>query len=269
MYNNPKISASSTSRSNAEACVVEMQDLSIEQSTDRPTIETPKGLEDVVQSVKVICEDAAQAKILPSSTPLSSSGQTPTVKTTEKTIQACELIKPLTHCGSVCTTSPRATKVESVAANSAKTYRAVHSLLASTDTSEAGPSNSHSNLEKSSKNSVRSTPSGSCKDVDYFSPEVAPSTSQPVSDGALAEGVCSSTTDHVQHTAEKNVSGAYKRQLVQINRQAGHVHYKVPCELYSSVVLDPEEIKRQERINRLKDLLKQKEAELEKLRKSM
>uniref|UniRef100_W5KJ59 Ligand dependent nuclear receptor interacting factor 1 n=1 Tax=Astyanax mexicanus TaxID=7994 RepID=W5KJ59_ASTMX len=40
-------------------------------------------------------------------------------------------------------------------------------------------------------------------------------------------------------------------------------------ELYSSVMLDPEELKRQERIKRLKVLLKEKEAALEKLRQSM
>ncbi|XP_066500720.1 ligand-dependent nuclear receptor-interacting factor 1 isoform X2 [Hoplias malabaricus] len=40
-------------------------------------------------------------------------------------------------------------------------------------------------------------------------------------------------------------------------------------DLCSSVMLDPEEIKRRERIRRLKDLLKEKEAALEKLRQSM
>ncbi|KAL7885039.1 hypothetical protein AOLI_G00078090 [Acnodon oligacanthus] len=43
----------------------------------------------------------------------------------------------------------------------------------------------------------------------------------------------------------------------------------MPSEFYSSIMLDPEEVKRQERIKRLKDLLKEKEAALEKLRKSM
>lgn len=42
--------------------------------------------------------------------------------------------------------------------------------------------------------------------------------------------------------------------------------YKLPSELFSSVVLDPEEIKRQERIKRLKDTLREKEAALERLR---
>ncbi|KAL6458829.1 hypothetical protein MHYP_G00323010 [Metynnis hypsauchen] len=43
----------------------------------------------------------------------------------------------------------------------------------------------------------------------------------------------------------------------------------MPSEFYSSIMLDPEEVKRRERIKRLKDLLKEKEAALEKLRKSM
>ncbi|KAL7828400.1 hypothetical protein SRHO_G00320340 [Serrasalmus rhombeus] len=43
----------------------------------------------------------------------------------------------------------------------------------------------------------------------------------------------------------------------------------MPSEFYSSIMLDPEEVKRRERIRRLKDLLKEKEAALEKLRKSM
>lgn len=50
-----------------------------------------------------------------------------------------------------------------------------------------------------------------------------------------------------------------------VPRNAG----KGPTEFYSSIMLDPEEVERRQRISRLKDLLKQKEAALEKLRKSM
>lgn len=54
------------------------------------------------------------------------------------------------------------------------------------------------------------------------------------------------------------------------NKQQDSTTDELPSQdLYSTEVLDAEEIKRQERIKRLKDLLKQKEAALERLRHSM
>ncbi|XP_076859743.1 ligand-dependent nuclear receptor-interacting factor 1 isoform X2 [Brachyhypopomus gauderio] len=73
------------------------------------------------------------------------------------------------------------------------------------------------------------------------------------------------TVPQEQYTLDQ-VEGKVPSSSVEEARDVGD---GFPYELFSSLLLDPEEIKRQERIKRLKDLLREKEAALKKLRQNM
>ncbi|KAI5614024.1 ligand-dependent nuclear receptor-interacting factor 1, partial [Silurus asotus] len=184
-------------------------------------------------------------------------------------------------CGRVCTACPCGTTVGRVAANSpskpqetpspcskSESSRDVNTAdrLADSDASLTNNSNSSSELGKSAN-------SGSQSEVnkDVKGTLIIKGTNQPAT-----IGTCSSSRYTKDKTGDKS-TGSQVETCVQMppkelksvpssDRQLYYTTYKIPKELYSPVVLDPEEIKRQERIKRLKDLLQEKEAALEKLR---
>lgn len=201
-------------------------------------------------------------------------------------------------CGRVCTACPCGTKVGGVTGNSASKPHEKSNLGSGINSSKNEPvrnvptvdrmadSVSSSTKNKNSVgNSGEETTSGSqlhiSKDVKGTIPMAAISTSQPKGQSAMME-TCSSSSGCTQNktwnkpTSSQLETGTPKpstqnkvNTVSSSDQKLSYTSYKIPSELYSSVLLDPEEIKRQERIKRLKDLLEEKEAALEKLKKSM
>ncbi|KAF4072249.1 hypothetical protein AMELA_G00260890 [Ameiurus melas] len=139
----------------------------------------------------------------------------------------------------------------------------------------------HSASGKSGDETAGGSQSNVSTDVKSTLPTATFSTSQPKAKPAMT-GTCSGSsrctrdmpcdkpTSSQLETGTPKPSGPNEMKTSSSSdSQLYYTSYKIPSELYSSVVLDPEEIKRQERIKRLKDLLQEKEAALEKLRKSM
>lgn len=251
----------------------ESRSSSAEQSTDRQPFQTCQGTqEESVQTRTARCQ---------SDSPDCCSGLRKTPPRSSK------------GCGRVCTACPCGTKVGGVAGNSASKpqekpnpYSSVNSskslsYASNTDVttvnrladsvSGSTASNSASGVEMTpgSQSHVR-------KDVKGTMPTAAVLTSQPKGQPARkGSSSCTQGKTHAKSTSHQLETGAQtpstpiEVKKVPSSVQQLYTSYKIPSELYSSVLLDPEEIKRQERIKRLKDLLQEKEAALEKLRKSM
>ncbi|KAI4895856.1 hypothetical protein NFI96_021424, partial [Prochilodus magdalenae] len=77
------------------------------------------------------------------------------------------------------------------------------------------------------------------------------------------------TNGHVEKTKHDPNTPEEMKAPTSSGGELVGVGENIPSEIYTSISLGPEEIKRRERIKRLKDLLKEKEEALEKLRKSM
>ncbi|KAM9475282.1 uncharacterized protein lrif1 [Clarias gariepinus] len=201
-------------------------------------------------------------------------------------------------CRRVCTACPCGTKVGGVAGNSPSKPREQVTPCSSVTSSKSissesdrdvntadgltdSLSNKNSASGKSRDKTKHCSQSHVSKDVKGTLSTATISTSHPGGQPAMTE-TCSSSSKHTQDkTCDKSTSSQLEtgteipnplkdvRKISSSIEQLQYTSYKIPDELYSSVLLDPEEIKRQERIKRLKDLLQEKEAALEKLRRSM
>lgn len=196
-------------------------------------------------------------------------------------------------CGRVCTACPCGTKVGGVADNSASKPREKPNPCSGFNSSknesdrDATPVDRLADSVSSSKNGNSASGSSGdemtpvSKDVEGTLPTAAVSTCRPEGQPKKADTCSSSskctqdktweTSTSSQLDADTQKPSALKevKMVSSSVQKLSYTSYKIPSELYSSVLLDPEEIKRQERIKRLKDLLQEKEAALEKLRKSM
>lgn len=287
-------------------CDYESQSASAEQSTDRQVFQTYQGAEEETPStsgahkvsditINLLCSSSllepVQAHIAKcqSDSPACCSGLRKTPPRLSK------------GCGRVCTACPCGTKVGGVAANSASKPREKPNPCSSVNSSKSvsvdsnrdvttvdrsadsvsSSTNSNSASGKSGDETTHGSQSHANKDVKGTLPTAAFLTNQPEVQPAMS-GTCSSSSRCTQDkTCDKSPSSQLETGTQKSNKlnevkttssssqQLSYTSYKIPSELYSSVLLDPEEIKRQERIRRLKDLLQEKEAALEKLRKSM
>lgn len=287
-------------------CDHETQSVSAEQSTDRQVVQTCQGAEEETPSTSGAC-DVSDTTI--NHLYLSSSlepVQAHTAKCQSDSPACCSGLRKTPPrsskgCGRVCTACPCGTKVGGVAGNSASkpgekptpcsSITSSKSVLPESNRdaitvdrladSVSRSTNSNSASGKSGDETTRGSQLHVSTDVKSTLLTATFSTSQPEATPAMT-GTCSSSSRCTQDTTrDKPTSsqletGAPKpskpnemKTSSSSDRQLYYTSYKIPSELYSSVVLDPEEIKRQERIKRLKDLLQEKEAALEKLRKSM
>ncbi len=99
------------------------------------------------------------------------------------------------------------------------------------------------------------------------------SSKNPHEDKALLEGSSSETSHHISPNSSVNItlSAASDNPSMSFSeKQPDPKIEEFPTQsLYTLETLDAEEIKRRERIKRLKDLLKEKEAALEQMQRSM
>lgn len=233
------------------------------------------------------------------------SGHTHTAKSQSDSLDCCSGLRKTPPrsskgCGRVCTACPCGTKVGGVTVNSASEPCEKPNLCSDINSSKSEPvsdepivdrlaySVSSLNGRNALRNSEEETTPGSRLHVgkDVKGSVSAISTGQPVVQPAMT-GTCSSSSGCTQNsswnksticrleTATQNASILKTstqnevKAVLSSNRKLSYTSFKIPSELFSSVLLDHEEIKRQERIKRLKDLLEEKEAALEKLKKNM
>ncbi|XP_072537046.1 uncharacterized protein lrif1 [Salminus brasiliensis] len=164
--------------------------------------------------------------------------------------------------GRVCTACPCGTKVGAIAAISACKPHGKPSMPAVIDSSNQASNLTETNrdcntVEKVLKKSNSSPPKSSVSAKKFGDEKVHSNQLHIKPDNDLLQNFSSLT---MQQDAVSQPGSSSEGAM---NGSSS------PIELYSSVMLDSEEIKRQERIQRLKDLLKAKEAALEKLRQSM
>lgn len=199
-------------------------------------------------------------------------------------------------CGRVCTACPCGTKVGGVAGNSApkpgemqnpcsginspvRVSRESNSDAATCDGLADSVSSSSSASGNPADETIHDCPPHASKDVQgtlpastfpINKPECKPATTRTCSSGSgcTKHETCNKPISSQLETSSQKPSKPPETNSFPV-LQSSNTSYKIPSELYSSLLLDPEEIKRQERIKRLKDLLQEKEAALEKLRKSM
>lgn len=283
-------------------CDSEIQSVSAEENTERRAVQTHQGAEE-----ETACEVSDMVTNLLCYSSLLEPVETHTAICQSDSPPCCSGLRKTPPrsskgCGRVCTACPCGTKVGGVVGNSASKPRENPNPCSGVNSSKIVKSESNRDVItvdrladslSSSKNSNgasgnsgdRSTcgsQSHASKDVKGTLPIATFSTSQPKGQTATT-GTCNSILTCTQDkTCDKSISSQKQETGTQkpskLNevktisssvRQLSYTSYKIPSELYSSVLLGPEEIKRQERIKRLKDLLQEKEAALEKLRKSM
>ncbi|KAB5567485.1 hypothetical protein PHYPO_G00233320 [Pangasianodon hypophthalmus] len=282
-------------------CDYEIESASAEQSTDSQVFHTCQGAEEETPSTSGACKVSDITTDLLCSSSMFEPVQTHTAKDQSDSPDCCSgLRKTLPRsskgCGKMCTACPCGTKVGGVAGNSASKPRENPNPCSSVNSSKGVSSESNresavdrlaDSVSSSTNNNSASGKSGDemthgsqshvSKEVKGTLPTATFSTSQPAMAGTWS---CSSrsTQDKTRDKSASSQSETGTQKPNKLNevktisssvQQLSYTSYKIPSELYSSVLLDPEEIKRQERIKRLKDLLQEKEAALEKLRKSM
>ncbi|XP_027023237.1 ligand-dependent nuclear receptor-interacting factor 1 isoform X3 [Tachysurus fulvidraco] len=221
---------------------------------------------------------------LHSSTSLVEPVQTHTAKCQSDSPDCCSgLRKTLPRsskgCGRVCTACPCGTKVGGVAGNSAYKPREKPNPSSSINSSNSASSESNRDgtpVDEVMAGSVSCSTSCSSAFQNSGDKTTHGSQSQPATEICSSHSRCNQDKTSYKSTGSQLDTGTRKpNKLDEVNTFSSSVphlsysSYKIPSELYSSVLLEPEEIKRQERIKRLKDLLQEKEAALEKLRKSM
>ncbi|XP_060737441.1 ligand-dependent nuclear receptor-interacting factor 1 isoform X2 [Tachysurus vachellii] len=182
-------------------------------------------------------------------------------------------------CGRVCTACPCGTKVGGVAGNSAYKPREKSNPSSSVNSSNNALTESNRDgtpVDEVLAGSVSCSISCSSAFQNSGDKTTHGSQSQPATEICSSRSGCNQDKTSYKSTGSQLETGNQKpNKLDEVNTFSSSVphlsysSYKIPSELYSSVLLEPEEIKRQERIKRLKDLLQEKEAALEKLRKSM
>ncbi|XP_058245854.1 ligand-dependent nuclear receptor-interacting factor 1 isoform X2 [Hemibagrus wyckioides] len=282
-------------------CDYEFQGASAEQSTDRQVFQTCQAAEEETPSTS----SAHKVSDL-TTNPHCSSSLVESVQAQGDGPVCCSGLRKTPPrsskgCGRVCTACPCGTKVGGVAGNSAHKPREKPNTTSSVHSSKSvsGESNQdvapaeeimsdtvssstdcNSALRSSGDKMTHSSQSHISKDVKGPLPTATFST-RPAGQAATTETCSSSSRCTLDKTCNKSTSRQIEKGTQKPNkqdevktvscsvRQLSYTSYTIPSELYSSVPLDPEEIKRQERIKRLKDLLQEKEAALEKLRKSM
>lgn len=280
-------------------CDYEFQGASAEQSTDRQGFQTCQAAEEETPSTS----SAHKVSDL-TTNPLCSSSFVESVQAQGDGPVCCSGLRKTPPrsskgCGRVCTACPCGTKVGGVAGNSSQKPREKPNTTTSVHSSKSvsGESNQdvaqaeeimsdtvssstdcNSALGSSGDKTTHGSQSHISKDVKDPLPTDTFST-RPAGQAATTETCSSSSRCTQDKTCNKSPSRQFgtpkpnkqdEMKTVSYSvRQLSYTSYTIPSELYSSVPLDPEEIKRQERIKRLKDLLQEKEAALEKLRKSM
>ncbi|MCJ8735002.1 hypothetical protein PDJAM_G00241840 [Pangasius djambal] len=283
-------------------CDYEIESESADQSTDRQVFQTCQGAEEETPSTSGACKVSDITTDLLCSSSLFEPVQTHNDNDQSDSPACCSgLRKTLPRsskgCGRMCTACPCGTKVGGLAGNSASKPREKPTPCSSVNSSKSVSSESNrdvttvdrladsvsssTNSNSASGMSGDETTHGSqshvSKEVKGTLPTATFSASQPAVAGTLSSS-SRSTQDKtcVKSTSSQSETDTQKpNKLTEVKtisssvQQLSYTSYKIPSELYSSVLLDPEEIKRQERIKRLKDLLQEKEAALEKLRKSM
>lgn len=259
----------------------EIESASAEESTDRQVFEMREGAEEESSSSM---EPAHTRKAkCQSDGPACCSGLRKTPPRSSK------------GCGRVCTACPCGTKVGGAAGNSAPKPGEMQNpcsginspiRVSSESNSDAATGDGLADSVSSSNSAsgdktIHDCPPHASKDVQGTLPAATVPINKRECKPATT-GTCSSGSGCTKHeTCNKPINSQLEMSSQKPSKppeaktnsssvqQSSNTSYKIPSELYSSVLLDPEEIKRQERIKRLKDLLQEKEAALEKLRNSM
>lgn len=274
-------------------CYCEIQSASAERSTDTQVLQTFQAAEEEPPSTSNACKVSHMTSS--SVEPV----KTHTAKCQDVDSRNCCLGLRKTPprsskgCGRVCTACPCGTKVGGVTGNLASKPReksspsspsAKNKTVTTVDAAMKDSVLNSAKCRSASGNSEDKGTRGSQLHVGKNDKVPLPPgtllTDQPESQPATMEACSSlrltqdktcddSTSSQLETGPQKPNEQNEVKNITPSVPQSSHTSFKIPSELYSSVPLDPEEIKRQERIKRLQDLLQEKEAALEKLKKSM